>query len=335
MSGSAAGAAKVTASRSGVLWVAWERHRRTLELCRYLGLEPAIFTSTLPRWCKHPWFIGRTVGLLLQQRPRTVIVQNPSVVLTALACLLRPLLRYRLVVDAHNAGVLPDHPLLTRVPSFYRFLQRRADLTVVTNDALAARIRANGGSPLQLPDRLPQPPRVDPPTLKGERNLVFICTFGGDEPYREVLAAARQFDPGIHLYVTGNFHKLPPSEREAIPPQVTLTGYLPEQQYWELLAAADLVLDFTYRDDCLVCGAYEAVAVGTPLLLSDTRALRTYFCQGAIFTDHRPQSIVQNTRLALDRLPQLRRQVALLKEELALTWELEGMKLRTFVEENR
>lgn len=318
---------------SGVCWLAWERHRRTLELCRFLDLEPTIYASDLPRLVKHPLYSLKSLRHIISACPRTLIVQNPSIVLTLLACLMHRFGHFRLVVDTHNAGIAPENPLLARLKPLYRFFQREADLTVVTNDFLANMVRENGGRPLQLPDILPKPPVVRRIPLRGEVNIVFICTFGADEPYREVLEMARHLPGPAHLYVTGNFRKAPPQLVRNLPEQVTLTGFVPEADFWNLIASADLVMDLTWRDDCLVCGAYEAVAVGTPLLLSDTRALRTYFHQGAVFTGNDPRSIAENLSSALQRLPELRRQIASLKTHLETAWAEQGEKFRVFVKE--
>jgi glycosyltransferase involved in cell wall biosynthesis len=75
--------------------------------------------------------------------------------------------------------------------------------------------------------------------------------------------------------VTGNYRKagiVPPTDA----PNVTFTGFLADPDYVALLGRADVVIVLTSDDDLLNCGAYEALALDKPLILSDTKAIREY-----------------------------------------------------------
>ena len=58
-----------------------------------------------------------------------------------------------------------------------------------------------------------------------------------------------------------------------------------------MLYSADAIIDLTTRENCLLCGAYEAVACGTPLILSNTKTLRNYFNSGSVYVDNTVESI--------------------------------------------
>jgi glycosyltransferase involved in cell wall biosynthesis len=75
-------------------------------------------------------------------------------------------------------------------------------------------------------------------------------------------------------------------------------GFVPDQQFYELLFQSDVVLDLTEHENCLVCGAYEAMAAERPLVTSDRACLREYFYQGAIFTQHDCGSIAEAIKTA-------------------------------------
>src|ERR1051325_11240274 len=92
---------------SSTLWISWQNHRRTSEICAALNIELHPLIPPVQGLRKYPGLIRRTWRLLQARRPKAVIVQNPSIVLTALAVLLRPLFNYALVVDAHNEAVEP------------------------------------------------------------------------------------------------------------------------------------------------------------------------------------------------------------------------------------
>jgi glycosyltransferase involved in cell wall biosynthesis len=166
----------------------------------------------------------------------------------------------------------------------YRFVQRRSDLTIVTNESTGGQVKKNGGVPFVLEDKIPQFGECNQIMLRGKNNLVFICTFEKDEPYDRVIEAAKLVDSSVFIYVTGKYEKAPPEILKAAPSNVIFTGFLPERNYLDLLSSSDIIIDLTYMDDCLVCGAYEGLALGKPLILSDTAALREYFDAGAVYT---------------------------------------------------
>lgn len=266
------------------LALTWFEHRRTSELCAGLGIELAVLATPRRGAVRYALLAARTIALLLRRRPDALLVQNPSLVLAALCVSLRPLLRYRLAVDAHNEAVEPFLNRSRLVAWVTRWVLRRADLTIVTNAPLARVVKGAGGTPFILPDRIPTPPIAAGTELGQGFNAVLIATFAGDEPYKEVLAAAAGLP--LTLFVTGNHRKLGPAVLDSAPTNVRFTGFLSEHDYWSLLRSVDAVVDLTTMDNCLVCGAYEALAVHKPLLLSRNEASVSLFGDCALFTDN-------------------------------------------------
>lgn len=299
-----------------VIWLAWERHRRTLGLCYYLGITPTIFESTLPRIVKYPYLICKSWFLIRRKKPRILVVQNPSIVLTLLACFLKRLYKFRLIIDAHNAGLIPDNYFLQKLKFLYTYFVREADLTVVTNEGLAKLAEQRKGSPFILPDCLPKTPLCQKTRLKGKRNVVYICTFGQDEPFEEVIEAGRILSDNVVIYVTGDLKKAPKNILSETPPNIIFTGYLEEKDYWQLLFSADLILDLTHRENCLVCGAYEAVAIGTPMVLSDKRAIREYFTKGVLYTGNDCKSIQRSILQGLNQIEDMKASLYTFRSEL-------------------
>jgi len=70
-------------------------------------------------------------------------------------------------------------------------------------------------------------------------------------------------------------------------------------EYYNLISNADCLLALTYEDDCLQSGAYEALGVEVPIVISDSKALRDYFGESAIYTDHNPINIASNIQKAI------------------------------------
>ena len=137
------------------IWITWEAHRRTRELSKALDIPLFERNVDVPRIIRYPYLMAWTCVSIARLRPKGLVVQNPSVVLALWVICLRRVLNYKLVVDAHNEGLRPFYANLERLGIIYRYIQKKADLTIVTNDALANLVRRNGGNPVVLPDRVP------------------------------------------------------------------------------------------------------------------------------------------------------------------------------------
>jgi len=271
--------------------------RRTQELCAGLDLELVVLKTRWRGPLRYLLLGARTVGLLVRRRVRVLLVQNPSLILATLAVLLRAVLGYRLVVDAHNEAVEPFINRQRFVKSLSRWVIREANLTIVSNRQLAALVNGWGGRSFTLPDPIPVPPApLAACALDGAFNVVLIATHAPDEPVAQIFDAVRDTD--VHLYVTGNPRRMDPRVAARAPPNVRFTGFLPDADYWALLHSADAIIDLTLMEDCLVSGAYEALAVGTPMLLSNNRASVELFAGAAAFTDNTTADI----RRGLERL---------------------------------
>jgi glycosyltransferase involved in cell wall biosynthesis len=268
-----------------VLALTWERHRRMNELSDWLGLPLRILESKhrgLRRYLSLGW---TTLRILARERPTHVFIQNPSLVLATLVLLVRPLFgRYRVVMDAHNEAVTPFSFTQWPIPWLARRALRKADVTIVTNEALAKIVRAAGGRPLVLPDRLPTAPIAPKAVpLSEEMQVMVVATYAADEPIADILEAARELGAGYRFAFTGNPKKLPAAQRERAPANVRFTGFVPEHDYWQLMADSHVMLDLTLKPNCLVCGAYEALALQKPMVLTGNPASRDLFERVALF----------------------------------------------------
>jgi glycosyltransferase involved in cell wall biosynthesis len=315
------------------LWIAWETHRRTLELYKTFNAQLHIFDSASSRFLKHPRFLLSSWKIIHSKKPEILIVQNPSGLLALFAVLIRNIYRFKLIVDAHNSGILPANRLLAALGIMLRYIQRKADLTLVTNEGLAEIVKKNGGNPFVLPDRIPQKSRLNKKSLPAAPAVLCVCTFGSDEPYTELIRAASIADT-VSFYITGRFRKIYKKLPRPIPPNLVFTGFLAEEEYWTMLNSVNFVLDLTTRENCLVCGAYEAIAAKTPLILSDTRALRSYFHKGVIFTLNDADSIARAVKEALRKEQELRNKIEELQDELALSWLLQAEKLLEYLNQD-
>jgi glycosyltransferase involved in cell wall biosynthesis len=306
------------------IFLTWEQHQRTRSLVARLGLQLREIVLAGPRHRRYWGQIAGTLRHLRHDQPPLVFMQNPSIVLSVLVLCWRILTRAKcvIVMDAHNEAVEPMIFSWKIVRIVAAWAVRTSDFTMVTNRFLAEKVVQQGGRPLILPDPVPSVAPAQAQVLRADEPLrvLVIATYAADEPIAAILESAKAVQGQIEFQFTGNFRKLPAHVIEAAAPNVKFLGFLQESDYWERMRNAHAVLDFTLLDDCLVCGAYEAVAVGRPMLLSDTRALKDYFRIGALYSAADPAAITIAVRQLRTDYADLCTQITSLRSLLQTEW---------------
>ena len=275
------------------IWITWENQRRNREISGKVGVplfELYYIDDINNRIVKYLKGLLKTTSILLVERPHIIFCQNPSIVLALYLCLLGKIFNLEIVVDAHNAGLFPFECQSRLLNEISILIQKLADLTIVSNNSLEDIVKKNGGKALAVPDPLPTFNNVSKVSLPHPFNVLYICSFSDDEPYDNVLKAGELLGDTIHLYITGNFKKKKVQFKN-IPKNIELLGYISETEYLKMLHSVDATIDLTTRENCLVCGAYESIAAGKPMVISNTKALRQFFNKGAVFTDNTVQGI--------------------------------------------
>jgi len=298
------------------VWIAWENQVRNKSLSSRLRAELHVVRSKRTRLVRYAICSYRSLMVIWNRRPSAVFAPNPSIVLAYLLLILRSVFRYALVIDAHYAGIV--------APSGYAlfqkaldYLNRRADLVIVTNERHCKDIEAIGGRSLVCEDPLPDIGKYARAASEESKNVVFICSFDIDEPYADVFRAAGLLhQEGYVFWVTGEFRNAAISPSDW--PNVRFMGYVPEAEFYRRLADSQIVVDLTAQDNCLVCGAYEAMALEKPLVTSRTPALQKYFTHGTVFVDHEPVAIAEGVRLAYEKRGELKRQIKDWKVQAAI-----------------
>jgi hypothetical protein len=234
-------------------------------------------------------------------------------------------------MDAHNEAVAPFTHAYWPVTSLTRHVLRAADVTIVTNAALADQVRHIGGNPHVLPDRLPTPPfaPTSPPRLDGPLRVMVVATYAADEPIAEIIEAARTLGDQYQLSITGRETKLPAEQRARLPANVRQTGFLSEEAYWELMRDSHIVLDLTLKPNCLVCGAYESLAVLRPMVLTGNPATVDLFGKVAVMTtDHDAKAIAGCLQRARAQLGDLNDSVIDERPRFEQRWLEHAVRLR-------
>jgi glycosyltransferase involved in cell wall biosynthesis len=308
------------------IWITWERQTRNRSASEYLGIPLwEIIYGQNSAFFRYTKSICATLKLIFRHKPRYVFVQNPSVVLSLLGVLCSKLFRFKLIVDAHNSGIYYEGRFNGLVNPLNRLIIRNSKFVIVTNEEIAKVVSAKGGRPLILPDPLPCIPVSEASDAnnysrtKQENLLTAFCitSWGEDEPVESLIAAAADFSGSVDFYFTGNYLKANFNIiSETLPRNVHLLGFVDEGVYFSLLKCCDFTIDLTTRPDCLVCGAYESVAAGKPIILSDTKPQRAYFDKGAVFCRTNRAGIRAGVGDMLRDFDQYKVDIELLKAEI-------------------
>ncbi len=318
--------------KPGRIWIAWESQRRSLGLSRRFGAELALCLRS--GWLRYPYALAWTASRLSRNRGGLVFVQNPSMVLAAFAGAVKGLFGFRLVVDRHsNFGYLAGHGagLKRRLSDLLSgFTLRRADLTIVTNPELAGYVENAGGRAFVLPDPFPDLSAWREEAVAAEtaadpshrpREILFVSSWAFDEPIAAAMEACRRLPGEIVIRITG---RPPAAYAKALadaPPNFIPTGFLSENDFFSAMARCDAVMAVTSRAATLVCGGYEGAALGKPLILGSSAALRAYFDAGCVYTDGSPADLELCIRNLFTALPAYRRDIRAWHARRAVEWE--------------
>jgi glycosyltransferase involved in cell wall biosynthesis len=257
-----------------ISWISY--HGRSADLAERLGGQAEFISAgrqgqRLAVVWRYPLQALRTVAVLRNRRPHSLVVMAPPLPLVLLALWWARRHGGAVVIDAHTSAVIS--PRTGRPRRRFAAVARRADLVLVTRPELAAllpgvRTLVLDDPPVDLPDVVTDRGRRDGLPVR----VVYPCSWYADEPVADVVDAARAL-PGIEFVLTGT----PRGEVPDAPDNVTLTGYLGRDAYWSLLRGADLALALTSREHTMQRAGYEALAAGVPLVVSNTAALASWY----------------------------------------------------------
>lgn len=258
----------------------------------------------------------KTLWILLKKRPNTVFVMSPPVFANIPVYIYSKLFKAKYVIDAHTGAFVDEY--WQRVQKLQQFFARRAESVSVTNKALQQTVDAWGAKSLIIPDVPVLYPNIQPADLRGSQNIVLVNTFAKDEPLDNFLEATRHH-PNTMFYITGKLSENGQYSNMNLD-NVVFTDFLPDSQFYGLLASADAVAVLTTRDNTMQRGAYEAIYAGTPVITSDWEVLRENFPKGTVFVDNTVEGIAKGiTRLTLN-LNKYKQEALELKQKKILNW---------------
>ncbi len=315
-------------------FIAWERYERRSDLlAQHLGASMHhVYYGQRGRWVQVPSRYvkqaAETWKILLRERPELILVQNPPIVVVLIAFLYGWLHKSHYAIDSHTAAFLS--PRWRWSVGLHRLLSRHARVTIVHNDSQADIVKEWGCSYCRVGFVPGHYPAGDRFALNGKFNVAMISTSSEDEPLECVLEGVRQM-PEVQLYVTGHSGLAIGRMSVTKPDNCHFTGYLPYEKYIGLLRGVDAVMDLTTRDHTLLAGGFEAVSLGTPLIVSDWPILKEYFPLGTVHVSNTAEGIRDGLRRAQRQSKELRQGILLMQEKLQTQWEIELAKLQSIL----
>lgn len=316
-----------------VTFVAWtSRSGRAEDIAHALDGRPAVLSPSVPKrlpavsaaLLRYALSLLAMLRVLLRQRPRVVVATNPPIIPVIVAAVYARATGGRFVMDSHpTAFGAKGHRVSQRLQPLHRWLARRAAAVLVTIDERAEQVDSWGGRGLLVhepPVAFPHGEPADQPTV------LFVGTFASDEPVREVVEAARLL-PEVHVQVTGDPARCPLDLRSDAPPNVDFVGYLDPRAYRHAVASAHVVLTLTTEPSSVMRSAYEAVYAGTPLVVSDTPALREFFPE-ALHSPNTAAGIAGTVSAALGDLDRLRAGAQAARAVQTARWQQQLAELR-------
>lgn len=273
----------------------------------------------------------RTLFVLFRELPDTVFVMNPPVFACIPVYFYCILFKKKYIIDMHT-GAMAD-PIWGKVRFLQKYFSRRALLSMITNEEIGEELRQWGCKYKIVPDVPIRTRKTKTPNLNDRFNVTLVNTFSKDEPLEHFLNAAETLDE-VDFFITGkmnkkNFHFVGNTSKN-----IRFTDFLPDNEYYGLLLASDLVVVLTTRDKTMQRGAYEAIYLGKPVVTSDWKVLRDNFSKGAVFVDNTSSGIMRGIKLALQNLDRLKIEANVLRRMKQSLWENNYKDLKCAIEIN-
>lgn len=318
-----------------ILFISWaENCSRSDTIARLLGgtskmvyaLQYGSKPSTV--WLKYLVQMFRTWKLLKRERPAVVLVMVPPVFICVPVYLYCKIFRAGYITDTHTAAFTMSRwkPLLFLNAWFYR----RALTNIVTNAHLAEQVAKWKAPHVVIGDLPVRFDKIKAFPVNGRFTVAVICSYNPDEPLDEIWQAASELHD-VDFYVTGKVKDAPRRLLEHKPENVRLTDFLALDLYAGLVRDSHAVMVLTTRDHTMQRGAYEAMALGTPIITSNWPLLRETFNKGALFVDNSPQSIVNAVRTLQASWPEHKAAIQIQKQERHELWREKENALRAAI----
>ena len=266
------------------IWISWHLSRRSVSLSKELNVPLVVYVNERNAFTRHLFSSLWTIYILLKERPSKIFMQYSFMLLLVVYFYKKIRRKYVCVVcDCHTKAL--RRKLENNLSAVFFYLKKltfqASDICIISNEELIDEVKIYCNNHVVLPDPIPVLTYPSDVTFKNENYCVYSNSYSIDEPFAEVVEAAKKLNGILKIFITGRI----PNDMEYLKSQpyenIYFTDFLPDDKYNALLANAQCVLALTTEESTLLCASYEALSLNTPLITSDTRVLREYF-HGAV-----------------------------------------------------
>ena len=271
-----------------------------------------------------------TIGICLKERPDLILVVNPPIFAVLVAWFYCSLSRKCFfITDTHSAAFTAKR--WARFLWLYRIASKYAAINILHNRFLEEYV-ASWGRPTYNLGEIPYFMDTDKTyCFCKDFNVVFVSIFSEDEPLLEVIAAAMEL-PDIDFFVTGSLSRAPMSHVKSAPNNLLFTDFLPDEEYKALLKGCDIVISLTKNDFTMQNGAYEALALGRPIITSDWPVLKNIYSKGAICINNTSKNLVDAILEIKYNYSRYLNEMSELREDINLIWKRKISELLAIIE---
>ncbi len=286
------------------IWITWHEHRRTKSLAQCLSV-PISCRDKKTLLNRHILGFFWALIVLFIKKPKIIFLQHSYFLLLACVMYKKIHLFSNIIIinDCHNKALKKTVRGVFNAP--FRRLKifgfSSCDLLIVTNKSLLCFAEKLNSSVAILRDPIPILNLSNNKHIDDNPYVLFINSFDIDEPIDFIFEASEAICQNLDLdvVISGNYNKVVVPNNILNNSRIHLPGFMPENEYLSRLKKSLVTVVLTNDEDCLVCGAYEAISANRPLLLSDTSALRTCFGNYAFFSVHDEKILIRTLSKAI------------------------------------
>jgi glycosyltransferase involved in cell wall biosynthesis len=314
-----------------IVWAPYQR--RAAILAEHLGASMEfIYHRQANRFLGTPLRYAvqalQTWRALCQRRPDIILVENPPIFAALVVSLYAGRYGARYVIDSHTGAF--RSPKWRWSVGLHRYLSKGAVATIVHNTSQEKVVKEWGCRYLLIGFTPGSYPQGEEFPLDGKFNVAVVSSFLDDEPIDLVFEAAALL-PDVNFYVTGNSARMARPLLSRKPENCHLTGYLSYEKYVGLLRGADAVMALTTANHTLLMGGFEAVSVGTPLIVSNWPVLQDYFSRGAVHVPNSVEGLRDGVCLVRRNHETLQQEILVFREQLDAEWERKFAELQQLI----
>lgn len=317
------------------IWISWHKSQRTTSLCLKLGIHSAVLQLEGGLFSRHIMSALWSLYILATYRPTKVYLQYSYLLLVIIHIYKRVFVKKASVIcDCHTKALRRTIKTKGLIKVLYSKIKKMSfkcvDICIISNSGQLKDARMYCSNIHVLPD--PIPVIAAKTSLEAKKPyVVFVCSYDTDEPVYSICRATIELSKYINVYITGAAPTNIINHFSTDAPNVILTGFLPRNEYENLISGASCIISCTDEEGCLQSAGYEALALGVPYITSSKKSLVDYFGDCAIYVDNTKDGIINGVNQALDNIDIFKSNLARLRSTKKAEFDTSLLRLNKAV----